>query len=310
MNDQSRETPTQIRRDLPLVPADTIVGRSLIVVVAIMTFLASLTAAGGFLVNQASRGWQSDVARDLTIQIKPGENVDADAEAAKVAEAARAAPNVAEVHPYGRAESEKMLEPWLGRDFDLGQLPIPRLIVVRMAPGHENDLEPLRAAIAAVSPQATLDDQRVWAARLDATADAVVAFAIALFALMLVAMATAVGFATRGAVASTREIVEVLHLVGASDGFIARQFQSHFLRLGFIGAAYGAGAAAALFGLAWAFSLGRTQAYGADEVSALFGAFALGWDGYAAIAAIGVGVGLATGLLSRQIVLRHLASLR
>ena len=57
----------------------------------------------------------------------------------------------------------------------------------------------------------------MWAARLGAMANAVVVLAAALFVLMIVAMGTAIGFATRGAVAANREVVEVLHLVGASN---------------------------------------------------------------------------------------------
>ena len=92
--------------------------------------------------------------------------------------------------------------------------------------------EPLRAALAAGAPGASLDDHRLWLSRLDTMADAIVAFAAALFALMILAMATAIGFATRGAMAGNREIIEVLHFVGAADSYIARQFQGHFLRLG------------------------------------------------------------------------------
>ena len=150
----------------------------------------------------------------------------------------------------------------------------------------------------------------MWAARLDAMADGIVLFALALLALMLVAMATAIIFATRGAVAATREIVEVLHFVGARDAFIAGEFQRHFLRLGFIAAMIGVGSASALFGLGWLLSRAPSEAFGADQVSSLLNAFSLGWRGYAALLALGVFIGVATGLLSRLIVLRQLRTFR
>ena len=297
-------------RPMPLIPADTIAGRALVVVVAIMTFLACITAGGAILVADASRGWRSEVARDLTIQIKPTGAEDLDALVEKVAAAARSAPDVAEVKAYSRADAERMLAPWLGEGLDMSQLPVPRLIVVRMAPGHEDELGPLRSAIGLVTQAASLDDQRLWAARLDAMADGIVLFALALLALMLVAMATAIIFATRGAVAATREIVEVLHFVGARDAFIAGEFQRHFLRLGFIAAMIGVGSAAALFALGWLFSRSPGEAFGADQVSSLLNAFSLGWRGYAALLALGVFIGVATGLLSRIIVLRQLKGFR
>ncbi len=300
---------SQLKRDMPLIPPDSIAGRALVVVIAIMTFLACLTAGGAILVAEASQGWRADVSRDVTIQIKPRPGDDVEALVATAADIAARAPGVADVHAYTRAESEKLLAPWLGEAFDLGQLPVPRLIVVHMAGGHREDLEPLRAALAAGAPGASLDDHRLWLSRLDTMADAVVVFATALFALMIVAMATAIGFATRGAMAGNREIIEVLHFVGAADSYIARQFQGHFLRLGLRGAAIGGLAAALFFATAALVSTWRSRSAGGEEIAALFGAFELGMVGYAAILAICLAIAALTGFLSREIVFRQLRSL-
>ena len=132
------------------------------------------------LVAEASQGWRGDVSRDVTIQIKPRPGDDIDADVAKAADVAARAPGVADARAYTKAESEKLLAPWLGDGLDLGQLPIPRLIVVHMRRGHREDLEPLRAALAAGAPDASLDDHRLWLSRLDAMADAIVVFAAAL----------------------------------------------------------------------------------------------------------------------------------
>lgn len=300
---------SQLKRDMPLVPPDSIAGRALVVVIAILTFLACLTAGGAVLVAEASQSWRGDVSRDVTIQIKPraGENVDALVAAA--AEVVSRAPGVADATAYSKAQSEAILAPWLGEGVDLGDLPIPRLIVVHMQPAHRDDLEPLRAALAAAAPAASLDDHRLWLSRLDVMAGAIVAFAAALFALMIVAMGTAVGFATRGAMAGAREIVEVLHLVGAADSYIAGQFQGHFFRLGLRGAGIGGGGAALFFIVAsLASAIARHTAAGA-EIAALFGAFRLGPAGYAAILLVAAAIAVLTSLLSRRIVFRQLALL-
>ena len=277
--------PVDIPRPMPLIPADTIAGRALVVVVAIMTFLACLTAGGASLVSDASRGWRSDVARDLTIQIKPHGAENLDALVAKVADAAKATPGVADVRAYSRADAEKMLTPWLGEGFDVSQLPVPRLVVVRMDDAHRDALDPLRSAVAAVTPTASVDDQRLWAARLDAMANGIVIFALAILALMLVATAP-------------------------RDAFIAGQFQRHFLRLGFLAAAIGAGAAAALFTLGWLIARMDGETFGVAQVSSLLNGFALGSGGYFALAALGLFIAIATGVLSRLIVLRQLQAYR
>jgi cell division transport system permease protein len=188
-------------------------------------------------------------------------------------------------------------------------LPIPRLIVVRLRGQRPEDLAALRAALASAAPQANLDDHRIWAERIGTMADAVVVLAAALFALMILAMGTAIAFATRGAMAGNREIVEVLHLVGASDRFIAREFQTHFRRLGLRGSMIGGLAAMAFFAAASFLSFLWAHSPGGDEIAAMFGSFALGPYGYVALALVCAAVTLLTGLLSREIALRHLRTL-
>ena len=304
------EPASSFNTNAPLIPRNSVAGRALVVVIAIMTFLACLTAGAALLVAHASQAWRSEVLRDATIQVKPRAGDDVESLVAKAVAIATQAPDVESVHAYSKAESEKLLEPWLGAGFDLSQLPVPRMIVVRLGNQRSEDLATLRAALASAVPQADLDDHRLWAARLGAMADAVVVLAAALFVLMIVAMATAIGFATRGAVAANREIVEVLHLVGASNGFIAREFQTHFRRLGFRGAMIGGSAAIAFFAIASLLSFWWAHSPGGEEIAAMFGSFALRPLGYLALVVVCAAVTLLTGLLSREIVMRHLQSLQ
>jgi cell division transport system permease protein len=261
------------------------------------------------LIASASEGWRSEISREVTIQIKPEAGKDVEAEVQKAAAAAQAASGVDSVQVFSKADSERLLEPWLGAGLDLSELPVPRLIVVKMRKNVEPDMAALRSALAAQAPTASLDDHRLWLSRLDTMASAVVVFALALFALMIVAMMLAIGFATRGAMAGNREIIEVLHFVGAADSYISRQFQGHFLRLGLRGGLLG-GAAAALFFLgATGLSSWSTNSPGGEEIVALFGAFALGAQGYVVIFALAIAIGALTAALSRIIVFRHLRRL-
>ncbi len=297
------------KNNMPLIPEDSVAGRALVVVIAIMTFLACFTAGGALLVADASQGWRADVLRDATIQVKPRPGDDVESLVAKAASIASRVPGVEYAHPYSKAETEKLLEPWLGNGLDLSQLPIPRLIVVRLRGEREAGLTALRTALASEAPQASLDDHRIWAARIGTMADAVVLIAAALFALMILAMGTAIGFATRGAMAGNREIVEVLHFVGASDAFIAKEFQTHFRRLGLRGATIGGLAAIAFFATASLLSFWWAHSPGGEEIAAMFGSFALPPVGYGALAVVCAAVTLLTGFLSREIVIRHLRTL-
>ncbi len=306
LSDVERDEDARLKREVPLVPPDSIASRALVVVIAIMTFLACLTAGGALLVADASRSWRSDIARQVTIEIKPRAGENTEAILAKAAEVAARTPGVIDAHALSKSESDAMLEPWLGQGVDLSQLPIPQLVIVNMAAPQAAQLDLLRDSLAKEVPQASLDDHRIWLSRLDTMADVIVAFASALFVLMIVALGTAIGFATRGAMAGTREVIEVLHFVGATDAYIATQFQTHFLRLGLRGALVGGSTAALLFAIASLLSIWWRHSAGGEEISALFGAFALGAVGYIGIAIICAGIASLTGLLSRSIVFNHL----
>lgn len=297
------------RRDVPLVPPDAIATRALVTVIAIMTFLASLTAGSAVLVSDVSRGWRQDVAREMSIQLKPiaGRNIEVDVK--KVEDIARATPGVKDVISLSPSESERLLEPWLGTGLDLKELPVPRMIVLKLAPDTKIDLAKLRAALSQNVPGTNLDDHRQWIDRLTVMSRTTVLVAIVIFGLVLSAMALAVAFATRGAMAGSREVINVLHFVGAEDAYIASQFQRHFLWLGFRGELIGGGLAITAFLIGGILSHRWISGMGGDQLEAMFGTFSLGFFGYTVIVLIGASVSILTGLTSRSVVFRHLQGL-
>src|SRR5215471_3916836 len=297
------------RFETPLVPRNSISGRALVAVVAIMTFLASLTTGAAVLVSKTAGEWQSDISREVTIQVVPAPGRDLDAAAEKAASVARASPGIAEVQPYSKEESTKLLEPWLGSGLSLDELPVPRLIVVKLASDATPDLAQLRRVLAEQVPGAVLDDHRGWIGRMRAMAGTAVAFGICILVLMFAATILSVTFATRGAMATNKAVIEVLHFVGAKNGFIARHFQHHFLILGLQGGAIGGGAAILLFALAGLISRWFAGTAGGDQTAALFGSFSIGLAGYIAVFCQVILIAVVTALTSRHTVNRTLEAI-
>ena len=290
------------RFETALVPRNSISGRALVAVVAIMTFLVSLTTGAAVLVSKAAGEWQSDISREVTIQVLPAPGRDLDATADKAASVARAFAGIVEVQSYSKEESIKLLEPWLGSGLSLDELPVPRLIVVKIAPDATPDIAQLRRLLAEQVPGATLDDHRGWIGRMRTMAGTAVALGICILVLMFAATMLSVTFATRGAMATNKPVIEVLHFVGAKNGFIARHFQHHFLILGLQGGAIGGGAAIVLFVLASVLSRWFDGTAGGDQASALFGSFSIGFIGYAAVLAQVALIAGVTALTSRHTV--------
>ena len=298
------------RFETPIVPQATIHGRALVGVVAIMTFLASLTIGGVMLVRTAASEWEADVAREVTIQIRAAAGRDIESDVAKTVALARAFPGVAEVRPYSRDETVRLLEPWLGSGLQFEELPLPRIIVVRIAGGAVPDLARLRALVGEQIPGASLDDHRGFVARMRAMADAAVAGGIAVLLLVLVATVLCVTFAARAAVASNRPVIEVLHLIGAKDNFIATHFQRHFLNLGLKGGLLGGGTAIALLAVADLASDRFTGTAAGDELAAMFGTFSIGALGYLAVLAQIALVAAVTAATSRRTVNRTIETVQ
>ena len=293
----------------PIVPGNSIAGRSLVAVVAIMSFLASMTTGAVVLVRTAASDWQAEVAREITIQVKPQTGRDIETEVRKAEDIARAAPSVAEVRSYTKEESRRLLEPWLGSGLALDDLPVPRMIVVKVAPDATPDLANLRKTLSEQVAGASIDDHRGWIEQMRAMSRTAVMGGIVILLLVFAATVLSVTFATRGAIASNRPVVEVLHFIGAPDSFIAGHFQRHFLWLGLKGGALGGSAAILLFAFAEIVSRWLTRGADADRVSALFGTFSIGTAGYLAVAVQVVVIAVLIAATSRQTVNRTLQSL-
>src|SRR5246500_1514827 len=306
LGNERPQLPARARNLSPIVPRASIAGRALVSVVAIMTFLASITTGTVLLVSASAAEWQSEVASEITIQVRPVAGRDINRDAAAAAEAMRAQSGILEIRPFTKDESAKLLEPWLGSGLSLDDLPVPRVIVARVQPGTTLDLAALRRRATQVSPSASVDDHRAWIERMRSMTGATVIAGIGILVLVIIATIISVSFATRGAMAANRPIVEVLHFVGAGDRFIANRFLRHFLRLGLEGGIIGGGIAMLFFGFSESIASWFSGTPVGDQFAALLGTFSLRPSGYLALAAQAVLIAGITAWASRRTLLATL----
>ena len=294
------QVPARARNMSPIVPRASISGRALVAVVAIMTFLASITTGAVLLVSASAAEWQSEVASEITMQVRPQAGRDLDRDVTAAAEAMRTQPGIVQVKPFSKDESAKLLEPWLGSGLSIDQLPVPRVVVARVQPGSTLDLAGLRKAVTQVAPSASVDDHRAWIERMRSMTGATVFAGIGILVLVIAATIISVSFATRGAMAANRPIVEVLHFVGAGDRYIASHFLRHFLRLGLEGGLIGGGAAMLGFGFSESIAAWFSGTPVGDQFAALLGTFSLPPSGYLALAVQAVAIAAITAWASRR----------
>jgi cell division transport system permease protein len=283
----------------PLFPESGSGGAPLTAVLAVISSLACFALAAFILIADAARDWTSDLNASVTVQVKGETPQEIDERVAAALAALKTAEIVAEARPVSRADAEKLLEPWLGAG-NLEGLNIPALIDLKLREGGRARIDELRALLASAAPGLSLDDHGDWNRRLATAARSGQALAFSVFVLIMAAACAISMFAARAGLAANHEVVSLLHLVGATDDFIARQVQRRFTLIGLRGALIGLGVA--LFGL-FLVALGA-RARGATGL--LMPGLTINWDIVAPLMLVPIAVCLATAVSARLTVLRTL----
>jgi len=230
-----------------IVPSASIAGNALTVVIAIMSFLACLTAGAVYMVNQSAQAWVNDIASEITVELDPVNTADIEKKMTLVSLFLAKQVGINRVKPLTAEDSAKLLEPWLGHSDALSALPIPRLIAVEIDRSNPPDIKTISEALSQNFEGVTLDDHRRWQAEIRTLTRSAALGGLAVLALVAAATIAVIVSATRSAMASNREIIEVLHYVGANERFISREFERHFLGLGVRAGLVGAVAASIVF---------------------------------------------------------------
>lgn len=230
------------RSDLPL--KNDAASRFLPPLFALLVFVAALALAAMMVLNGMITRWERDASGTLTIQVMP-DPTDKTGETRTlervetVLALVRATPGVASAQALAREDMLRLLEPWLGVSDTLRDLPLPRLIDVTLVSGAHIDAKALHAELAQTIPGTSVEDHRVWLSKLLRLGRTIEALGGGVLILIGIATAAAAIFVTRTGLAIHREVIEVLHLIGAQDDYIARQFGARAFSLGLRGGLLG-----------------------------------------------------------------------
>ncbi|MEQ8665536.1 MAG: FtsX-like permease family protein [Rhodospirillales bacterium] len=208
--------------------------------VAFMVFLAIIAMVGVAVVNRTVDRWDTGVRDTLTVQIAPAPSTEASNRAIENAmRIVRDTPGVVSAQLISEAQVLDLLRPWLGALANQADLPLPRLIDVTIDTDESIDVTSLGRRLALAVPGATVDDHRVWLDRLIRLLSTIELIGISVLALITLITIGTVIFTTRTGLAVHRDAIEVLHLIGAQDSYVARQFAMRALWLGLRGGLIG-----------------------------------------------------------------------
>lgn len=243
--DESAALPTPpAGGNAPLLPPDSGRDRPLFAVAAILVFLACLAALGARGAWTSSDRWIEDLTGSLTVQIRPADGRIASEDAETAAHLIGDMPGVLSAEARTRADSEALLEPWFGTGGLPEDLPVPLLVDVRLDDAGVLDVEDIRETLSEAGIAADVDDHGRWSAAVARASQMARLLALGLLTLILGAAAAVIAFAARASLAARQDVADALHIVGATDSYIAGLFQRRFFSLGLKAGAAGAGFAA------------------------------------------------------------------
>lgn len=267
----------------------------MILLIALMSFLALMALVASFALSAMTERWSSGLENKMTIEIPA--NFSDEESLAQVERILRRSRSVDRFQRLGENDISELVGPWLGEDVSLTQIPLPTLISVQLYP--DADIAPLEIRLSGISADITLDRHESWLNDVLNFTGSLQLSAALISAIIGFTTIVAIAGAIRSRMALHRKEVELLHLMGASDNYITKQFQKHARTLSFQGALLGV-----LFG---ALALLLVHLFAADTTAGLLPDFKLTYMHYAVIAALPVIAALIAEITARITVLRTLA---
>ncbi|MBT7642187.1 MAG: hypothetical protein HN715_04240 [Rhodobiaceae bacterium] len=230
-----------------LLPPENLAGPALSAVTMVMTFLACLALGCSILADRAADRWLARATSAISVQIIETTQLSAEDQLPAVLREIQATPGIGTSRILPRDDLVALLEPWLGTGNIGEDMPLPLLIEIIPAENAKLPTASLSARLKAVAPGARLDTHGRWRETLEGTARALELFAALVLAMVTLATATVILFATRAGLLANEEILNVLHQIGAHDGYISRRFEGHFVRVVSLAAMAGLAAALVFF---------------------------------------------------------------
>jgi len=285
-------------RENSLLPLEDAREAALFFVVGALCFLAALAALSAKSTYGAARAWTAEVEGEYTVSLSGADASAADAAARLLAglegvEAARA---------FSDAEINALLEPNFGKSGLPADLPVPRLIAVTGAAEAGDIGGKISTALHGAGYDAAVDAHSEWAGDVRQMLAISRIVALSIVALLSATAIAVIAFATHAALLARRDIVDVLHIAGAKDRFIAGLFERRFWLLGL--RAGTVGALVALASVAVLIALGRS---GTDRTG-LLPQLSLDFPDLAVLVVTPVIAGLAARLAAGITVMRSLRS--
>lgn len=207
----------------------------------LMVFIATLMLAIAMITYSSIQSWNKNISGSLTVQIPTydenginrSNKVDNDIEMTLTL--LRSSEGVTGATVLTNDQMDSLMSPWLGENTDTSELPLPKIIDVTVDPNNFPDLNQIKADLAEQVPLAILDSHRASLAELISLSDNVINLIGILLFLLILTTAFSIVYVTKSSLAVHQKVIELIHMMGASDFYITSQFAMRCFKLTLIG---------------------------------------------------------------------------
>lgn len=210
------------------------------VLTSIYMYLFVIMLAIFMAINAMATNWEKDIAGSITVQITPVEDENKHIDTAKTTDQQNRVlqfmehiSGVESVHILDDKVVQKLMSPWIGNKVDLNTLPIPRLLDVKLKPNAELNYDEITRGLRLLTPNASIDNHRLWLNRLIKFATSLKTIALSILLMVIAICAFSIYYSARTSLNININSIEILHIVGATDDYIAKLYSKTYAKIGF-----------------------------------------------------------------------------
>ena len=207
---------------------------------SIYMYLFVVVLAMVMAIHSMVSNWEKDIMGSITVQIVPVEDAEkkvdvekSQQEVNKVLQYIENVSGVKSVHVLDTESIEKLMTPWLGNKVDISTLPIPQLLDVQLDDNADLNYDEITRGLHKLTPNATIDNHRLWLNRLLKFANSLNTLALAVLIMVVAICAFSIYYSARTSLGINLNSIEILHIIGAQDDYIARQYARSYGKIGF-----------------------------------------------------------------------------
>lgn len=211
------------------------------VLTSIYMYLFIIMLAIFMAINAMASSWEKDITGAITVQVAPIEDLNKHIDSAKTQEQLNKVQQfieqvagVADVKLLDEQVIQKLMTPWIGSKVDLSTLPIPQLLDVRLKPDAELNYDEITRGLKLLTPNASIDNHRLWLSRLIKFATSLKTIALAILLMVVAICAFSIYYSARTSLNINIESIKILHIIGAKDDFIAKQYAFDYAKIGLL----------------------------------------------------------------------------